>query len=273
MPVVAGGYPSIEDWANLVRVYVNDTFKGATGTAGEGRIFTDGAPFVIPILNAALSDYQRDLDNSGVPTLTNEVIFYNLPPINSAANGVGVPNPAVQQSLTYTGFFDGYLNYNTFLLPSDLIAPKRIWQRTTGTNLTFTLVQPAASGLRSMYQNFGIGEWEWRMDGLFWNGATIGKDIRLRYTKQVAFYGNTLSPSVFPTTPLPFRESVECLAYLGAEKFCSSRLPPGGTADLLARYRTEMDKVINRQIKDMQTRKYARLAYGDGGADWGGFTE
>lgn len=263
MPVVAGGYPSIEDWAILVRVYVNDTFKGATGTSGEGRIFTDDAPFVIPILNAAISDYQRDLDNSGVPTFTKEAFFTGLPVINSAANGVGVPNPAVQQSLTYTGFFDGYQNYNTWLLPSDLLAPKKIWQRTTGTDLTLTELPRANAGLSSRYQNMSLGEWEWRGDGIYWNGATISKDVRLRYTKQVSFYGTDLNPDDFPNTPLPFRESVECLAYLGAEKFCSSRLPDGATNGLLAKYRTEMDKIINRQVKDMQNIRVSRAAYGD----------
>ncbi len=264
MPVVGTGYPTIEDVTSLARALVNDTFKGATGTPGEGRVFTDDAPFVLPLLNAALSDYQRELDSASIPTFTKEVIFLNVPPINSNL-GVGQPNPAAQQNLNYTGFFDGYQNYSTPALPSNLLVPKRIWERSSNTGLTFSEVDTSPAGLESQYQDSSIGQYDWRGDAIYWNGALIAKDIRLRYTAEVAFYGSSLSPSDFPTTPLPFRESVEALAYLMAEKFCSSRLPPGGTSDLQMKYKYVMDQTINRQVKRMQSTRYARQPYGQDG--------
>ena len=265
--IQTAAYPTIETYLTLVRVYVNDTFKGATGTAGEGRIYTDDAPWVIPILNASLSDYQRDLDNSGVPTLTKEQVFFEMPPINSPM-GQGVPNPAVQQYLSYSGFSDGLLNYNPPALPIDLLAPKKIWERPSNSGLTFTEVGKAAAGIPSLYQSYTLGSWEWRGDSIWWNGATVPKDVRLRYTAQVAYVGD-LDPKYFPTTMLPFRESVEALAYLSAEKWCSPRLPPGATAALQQKYQAVIDKIINRQVKDFQNTKYSRAGFGDDGDMFG----
>ena len=89
--------------------------------------------------------------------------------------------------------------------------------------------------------------WDWRGDMIYWNGATQPKDVRLRYTNLIQFY-DEVNPADFPTTPLPFRESVDCLAYLMAAEFCEPRLPPGATAELTAKYDKEIAKVINRQV-------------------------
>lgn len=269
MPVLGTtAFPSIETWANLTRVHINDTFKGATGTPGEGRVFTDGAPFTIPILNDCLADYQRELDNASIPTKFNEVFFTQalntaLPPINSVL-GVGQPNPAAQQELSYTGFFDGYQNYQEPALPADLLVPKRTWYRQAGGGLTFTEFFPARAGLESHFQDYAPGEWDWRGFSLFINGSLTTIELRIRYVQQVAFYGN-LATSVFPTTIIPFRDCISVLALMGAEKFCAARLPEGATAGLLAKIRTEMDKVINREVKVMQATRHNRGAYGETG--------
>ena len=111
-------YPSISDVLNLVRVFVNDTLAGSNATPGEGRVFTDSAPFIIPMLNASLQAFQRDLENSGVPTMRKEVFIYNVPVITSSG-GAGVPDPSVQQYLSFGGFFNG----TTFLTGSPPSAP------------------------------------------------------------------------------------------------------------------------------------------------------
>jgi len=269
MPGVGStAYPTIETWANLVRVHVNDTFTGATSTPGEGRVFTDGAPFTMPILNDCLADYQRELDNASIPTKYNEVFFTQalgnaIPPINSSS-GAGNPNPAVQQELSFTGFFDGYQNYPVPFLPPDCLVPKRMWYRNAGTNLTFTEFFPARAGLQSQFQDYAPGEWDWRGYSIFWNGSLVETEMRMRYVQQVAFYGS-LSTPLFSSTPIPFKDAISVLALMGAEKFCAPRLPAGATAGLLAKIRAEMDKVINREVKAMQATRHSRGAYGESG--------
>ena len=49
---------------NLARVFVNDTLAG-----GAGITLTDSAPEALPLLNAAIAQFQRDLWNRSVPTM------------------------------------------------------------------------------------------------------------------------------------------------------------------------------------------------------------
>lgn len=268
MPVVGTVYPSLETLMNLVRVRVNDTFSGITGTPGEGRILTDDNPSTLPMINAALSKYQRDLDNSGVARSTKTIFLLNVPPINSLL-GVGQSNPATFQKLSYSGFYDGLENTQTPFLPPDLIAPRLLRWRVSGTNLTFAKFDQAPDGLPSVLQNQSPGMWEWSNDQISWNGPTQTTDYELRYTNLIQFYDNVASGD-FPTTQLPFRESVDCLAYLIAADFCEPRLPPGACVDLLAHYTTEIGRVINRQVKAKQSVRYSRGGFGEDG-DGGGY--
>lgn len=276
MPSVpALAYPTVADLMLLTRAHVNDTFKGATGTPGEGRVLVDSAPFMLPFLNEAIADYQRFLDNAGIATNIKEVFYMQttntqIPPINGPT-GPGSPDPAMRQHLSYTGFFDGFTNYAQPALPSDLLVPKKMWQRTAGAGLTFAEFLPTEDddGLQSYFQGIDLGNWEWRDDGIWWNGAIQPKEVRLRYIGQAAFYGEALSPADFPTTPLPFRDCLEALALLVAEKFCSARLPAGATDGLITKFMTVMQMVINRHTLALQTRRYSRAPYGEDGDIFG----
>lgn len=261
MPVVNTGFPTLQTLMNLARVHVNDTFRGATQTPGEGRVLTNDSPFAIPCINDALSDYSRELDNSGVPTLFKETFMLNFPPVNSIL-GAGIPNATVQQELSYTGFFDGLVSTTDLVLPADLLSPKRMWYRASNTGQPFYEFLPAPAGLQSYFQGLVPGMWDWRGNSIFWNGAVQPIDIRMRYNAQVEFYG-VIDPTDFADTALPFRDCVSVLALMVAEKFCAARLPAGATADLGAKIKYKMDQVINRQVKKAQTTTYSRRAFGD----------
>lgn len=254
---------------------VNDTFRGITGTPGEGRIFIDSAPFVLPLVNEAIADYQRYLDNNGINTNVREIFFdvlhHNAIPPLDGPRGPAVPDPAVRQHLSYTGFFDGLRNHENPRLPADLLVPKKMWQRTAHTGLVFTEFRPIEDddGLQSYFQGSDLGNWEFRHDGIFWNGALVEKEVRLRYVAQAGFFGEALAPEDFPITPLPFKESLEALALLVAEKFCAARLPGGATDALLAKFAVVMSLVINRQTLALQTRRFARAPYGEDGDVFG----
>src|SRR5208337_3385299 len=89
---------------NLVRSLVNDTQAGATDTPGEGQIFTNDpviSPFTQPFLNSSIRELYRELRNVGDPVLIKDnIILFNLPIINSPANGLGQIDPAVQTILS-----------------------------------------------------------------------------------------------------------------------------------------------------------------------------
>jgi hypothetical protein len=256
-----GPYPTIEIVFNLFRALVNDTKNN-----GAGTVTTDSAPFMLPFLNASVGELQRRLQNQSVTTRIATVNLYNFPPINSAGSGVGAPNPAAWQTLSYTGFFDGAQTYpktDGWFLPPDLIVPIKLSQRQTGTGLQFTEMPYASEGLPSIYQNYTLGQWEWVGDSITWNGCLQGQDIQLRYQQAPAYFNFGLNPSAFPTTMIPIGDGGEALAYLMRDKYESSRLPPGATAP----GKPETDAIIydlaNRYSRSRQNKVYEREPFGD----------
>ena len=264
-PATSSPYPSIEDVLNLARAYINDTMNN-----GAGLIFTDSAPFILPLLNGAIAIYQRDLWNNGVPTMIREVFFIGIPPLNSSL-GVGVPNPATWQVLGYTGFNDGLNFYTDPALPADLLIPIRIQSRTSNTDLTFSDVNWASDGLQTFYQQYTLGDAEWQGDQIVWNGSLNEMDVRLRYLATAQFYDSTTPVTAYPNTRIPFRDSVQAIAYRLAYDFCASRTQPGGANDLLANYQECVNAVILRQIRQQQATVFERDPYGSTGDVFGWF--
>src|SRR5690242_9157854 len=135
MPAVgtAGPYPTVETVMNLARAFINDTFAGATSTPGEGRTFTDNAPFTIPFLNAAIEELSEKLENNNVTTMTVDGFIITIPPVSAT-------DPGIQTNLGYTGFFNGASQAATPALPADLLIPLQIWERPTGSTQDFNPV-------------------------------------------------------------------------------------------------------------------------------------
>lgn len=262
-------YPSIEQVFNLARVYLNDAFAGATGTLGEGRIFTDTWTPNLTILNDAIDTYQLDLEDANVLSLRKETIITNIPVIWSAY-GQGTPDPAALQNISFAGFFDGTNQTTTPALPTDLVLPLEISQRTTGTDLTFAPMSESPGMIESQYQDFNLGTWEWRTDAIYWNGALTNKDIRLRYQATYAI-PLSVAPSAFPTTYITLMDCLRPLAAQVAYIFSASRNLPGGANGLLAEYNMALARVIQRYTRQKQSIVYERSPYGQDGDLFGFF--
>ena len=95
--------------------------------------------------------------------------------------------------------------------------------------------------------------------------------MRLRYLGTVAFYASSTPTAAFPTTYIPFRDSVQALAYRLAYDFCAARVQSGGVNDLLASYQSCLDGIVQRQVRRMQHVIYTREAYGSTGDVFGWF--
>lgn len=258
-------YPTLQDVANLVRTLVNDDGAGATGTVGEGQIIVDDATVstkLINALNSALSWMYTSLGNSGDPTLiADNFIVLNLPVI-SGANGVGSPDPSAQVQLGYAGFFDGAQWHPTFLLPSNMLEPTRVWQRITGTNLPYMPLPQAQDGLQPNWQGNRLGEWEWRGDGLWMNGAIQNCDIRIRYRlKLPLFRGAAIN---YTTTYIPVQECTNAVAYKTAAIIEDSLSNPEGAAKRATEAADYMFLLRNTKVRRAQGISYHRQAYQEG---------
>lgn len=190
----SSNFPSLLDIADLVRSFVDDDKRGATGTAGEGQILTNNTPgTTLPqsvtlqnFMNSAIREVRRDCGIMGQPTfIRDNYVLTGLPPINSNL-GVGVMNPATQQSLSLVGFFDGVNMNANFLLPSDILQPLELWERLTGTVNPFSEMRQSMGALRPRNQINALHDWEWRGNAIWFNGAILSRDVRIRYVGSLA---------------------------------------------------------------------------------------
>lgn len=264
----ANNNTSLETIMNLVRSLVNDTQAGITNTPGEGQIFTDNptiSPFTQPFLNSSIRELYRELRNVGEPVLIKDnVIFTNLPIINSPTNGLGQADPAVQTMLTPQGYFDGVQFWPNFLLPSDMLYPTKMWERTTGTNDVFHSMDAPSGGLESAMQGPYLKQWEWRNLNLNFRGATQPVDIRVRYYCSLPqFFSSTLD---FSSTFVPVPDCTDAVAYMTAVKYARMLGSPG-LADLLAESKNQMFQLKNANVRRMQNQDYARIPFGNSAGD------
>lgn len=261
-----GSYPSLNTVANLIRSIVGDDKAGATGTPGEGQILTNGSVTLQNLMNSAIRDTYRDVRIMGQPTLIKDnVLVLNLPPINSVL-GVGAPNPAAQCALQFAGFFDGLVMVPNLLLPGDLIYPLEVWERQSGTNNPFTLMSEVPGGLPSYNQGSYFGRWEWRTDSIWMNGATLSRDIRLRY---ICTFADLAAPGIdWTQTYVPIMDSQEAIADKVAVRQ-AARLGGTALADAQLTAKGSIFKLRQQITRDRQKIDYRRPLF-SGGASCSG---
>jgi|SRR5580700_996831 hypothetical protein len=272
-PIVGPNYPSLETIANTVRGLMNDVFAGFTSTPGEGQIVTDhigvtttNNPLLLNNLNAAIRELYRKLRNVGTPTLLNDnYILYALPPLDSPTMGVSVPDPTVQTYLNNSGYFDGVTLWNPFgpgtnyTLPSDMLMPLVLYERATNSNNPFSQMTEAPNGLPSGDQNQALNLWEWRGDVLYFPGATIQRDLRIRYRGILPqFFTADLD---FSTTFVPIMDCEDFVAYATCERISLALGGQAVTAAFTAKKEDELQELKNEQVKRMQQHNYQRRPF------------
>jgi len=259
---------SLETICNLVRALVNDSQAGPSGVPGTGQIFTDDtavSPFVLPMLNSSIRKLYRVLRNCGDPVLIKDnIILTGLPIINSPTYGVGQCDTAVQTILSPEGYFDGVQLWPNLVLPDDMLYPTKLWERWTGTNDPFRLMDAPSGGLESLLQGPKLRQWEWRNNCLNFRGATQQCDIRLRYYCSLPqFFSSTLD---FSSTYVPVNDCTDFLAFETAVLYATMLGSPG-LAGLQAMAAEHAFQLKNANIRRMQHQDFARIPYGNSSGD------
>jgi hypothetical protein len=257
------GFPNLNVLTTLWRSLVGDP---------NGEIIQDGeATICQPILNSALRKLYREIRGiSGPELIRDNVIFLNLPPMNSPSFGIGVPDPTVQVGLTYTGWYDGSQFNGNFLLPADCLRVLEVWQRTSnGGNMSFSRIDEAADGLNPGKQSSSLGQFEWRQNALWFNGSTVNMDIRVRYLmKANTFFGVT--GAQYPNTLVPIQDCEDAVAYYCAYLYDLGNVGTSPIALEESKKLAEdaMFDLKNEIVRSMQGTDYHRQPYGnsyDGG--------
>lgn len=266
---VGPNYPSLETLMNTVRAICNDSFSGATSTAGEGQILTDQVPgttvnnpFILNHLNSAIREVYRSLRNTSTPTLIQDNYILEGLDIVEGSQGQGVPDPTIQTYLDNTGYWYGTAYDNSLILPKDLLMPIRLWERLSDTTDTFVDMYEAVDGLPSAWQNDRLVYWEWRGDRINFLGATTERDIRIRYQGVFPqFFTATMS---FASTYVPIIDCEDAVAYLCAKRIAVAL---GASQQSIASMTADSQKHLfdlrNQQVRRMQQKKYSRRAFDD----------
>lgn len=174
MPIVAPQrYPNLQGMMDLFRSLLNDDGGGADGPQG-GIIATNEAPFTLPFLNSAIRFVYRSLRNIGDPALIlDNYLVLGLPALTG-------PNPAVQVSLGFLNYFDGFANHSDWTLPAGAMGVDRVWERIAGTDNVFYPMTAVPDGLAPVMQISTMRVYEWRTNALWMPGALESVDLRIR---------------------------------------------------------------------------------------------
>ncbi len=197
MPVVGTtAYNTAGQITALVRSLLNDA---------AGNLFTDAV--LLPYVNSAYRKAQRALTKiqSG-SFLSDDVLL--------VVTAVPEVDASAQVSIT-----DSTAPPNQ--LPPDLLVPVKLWERVNGSSDDFVEMVDLTDhdGLPSEPQSQTLNYWEWRADGLYFLGATLDTQIRLRYEKSYPDLTDA-------TSPVLIRQAQEALAYAAAAMAGAARGAP-----------------------------------------------
>jgi len=215
MPVVStSSYDQAEDALNLTRSIMNDA---------AGAVFSD--PVLMPFLNSAYRELQRQVAESGVSVLTGQ-------------DDIDLP---LTNGLTNTEISD----VTTPQLPTDLLAPQQVWEQATGSSDMFIPMEKITSGLPNFQPGRYLRMWEWREDTIQLLGATQEITVRIRYEK-------SMPALVLGTDPVQIRSSSDALAYLTAAMAARSRGARALAEDMSGAAQEAIDKLIERYVRPEQ---------------------
>jgi hypothetical protein len=281
------GYPSLIEIVNLWRMKINDpngeivqtpliNQSGAVITTSvsnvtdpvQGEIVTGELTITATCLASAVRTAVRKIRNiSSQQLIFDNMIFLNLPVVNSPTYGQGAADPTVQVSLTTVGFNDGVQTYGTLLLPTNVQNITEVWERLSNTNNSFAKLNHASNGLSGVGQSaYSLGSWEVRGNILYMNGCTQNMDIRLRGWMSVPTLGFSQSVD-YTQTYVPLVDSADYVASLCVLYYDMMQ----GSGSPESMQQIELDKsaaddalmdLKQNQVRAMQGNSYNRQAYG-----------
>lgn len=234
---------------NAARVIVNDA-----GISLAGNLLADTQPYTVTLLNMAYRTLQEDLTDAGVETMAKETTIVGI-----TASGAPT-DPGIYAQLSYTGYNNGTANSATPTLPTDMVGPLRLQERTTGSTQQFIPMFPVNDGLPSRGKQSRLVEWDWRGDSIWLVGATQSNDIRIRYNQ---FLPELILAGVGSPSAVLILRSDRALAYKIAQIFAEGRGSElAGSFE--ASYEKFLAKITSRTARRKQRGQHRRIPYGAG---------
>ena len=239
MPVIqSSGYGTATGVLGLVRALLDDA------AVSTGDVFTDAV--LIPFVNSAYHQLQFAMANAGVETFLRDNVVLTVPPVISVDPSLQVVLNDTQNQMTTVS--------PTPQIPTDLLVPTRIWERTTGSSEPFVPLAQCKDGLPSESQQLRLRYWEWRTDGIIFLGATQSNDIRVRY--------ESVLPDVAQGSDMiQLRGAQDALAYYAASLAAQSR-GSAAARDFYSAGEEALRKILVRSVRRQQHSMHRRKPYG-----------
>lgn len=256
-------YPNLQGMMDLFRSLVNDDGSGQDGPQG-GIIATNEAAFVLPFLNAAIRFVYRKLRNVGDPALIiDNYLLLGLPALVQ-------PDPAVQVSLGFLGYFDGFANHGQWTLPAGAMGVDRVWERVSASELEFRGMVARPDGLAPRYQTATMREYEWRGNALWMPGALTSVDLRLRCKVALPpILGTSLN---FADTYVPVLDADDAIVDR-ALVYYARRFAPDQLVAADASSKESIFELQKQTVREDQRAENARRDFGEEAvASFGGWT-
>ena len=273
MQAVVGGnvvYPNLQSIANKFRFMINDTANNTGGSGvgagnGAGLIMPNTNPDLWTLMDEAIPELFSDLRNVGDPELIDD--NYNL---------IGLPalqqsNPAVQVSLAYNGFFDGFQWHPEWFIPPDARRILAVRERQTGSVAGFRPMTPCPFGLPSGQQGVCMGFWEMRKGQIWMPGAMQQIDLQLRM--RISFPTAISSTTNFQTTYVPILDSSNAIAakmrIIYAARFAPDQYELAISEEDRLMQKLKLEVVRQMQGTENSRAEWANEATGDFTVTWG----
>lgn len=231
MPVLSSSaYTNIAAIGALVRALLNDQ---------PGNVFSD--QFILPFMQIAYRKINKTLGNINSATYIQDGVLLTVP-------AVAAIDPSAQVSIT-----DATAAPNQ--LPTDLLVPIKVWERPLGSNDDFQEMTDLSEmgGLPSQPQGSSLNFWEWRMDGIYFIGATVDTQIRIRYQ-------STPGDVTGPLASVLLRDGQNAMALLTAALAGLTRGSPL-SANYLEMGTDALEAMKDTAVQSMQSQTRRRKPY------------
>lgn len=225
-----------------------------------GDIFADTQAYVVPTIVLAWRRLQKAMAKNGHSRLRSEVLITGAPVMSNL-------DPAAQQWMDWTGFFDGTSFLTTATnpvgpnLPQDFIQPVRLWERPSGLSVEFRPMELAGDGLiprnKGSYNHF----FDWREDAIYFPGSLLSMDFKILYS---AFLPDIVvgTGQTFDQVQIPIMRAAESLAYYAAEIFVTARGGKDLAEDFRAKGEEATGQIVSSQVKLQARSSFHRRPWG-----------
>lgn len=205
---MAAPYPFLSEIVEAARIKLNDAIIPG------GDVLTDTASFTIDYVNLAWQKFQQFLVSLGYVTLVGEQTLVSLA-------AVGTADAAIFPWLSWTGYNNGAATDTGVVLPQLLIRPLLVWERPVGTGKMYTMDE-ILNGLPAIPKGTSSQLWEWREDKLYFIGATVVTDLRIRFAKYLENFVADDTTS-FSVQPVQIMRSTDAFSGFLAYEMCFGR--------------------------------------------------